>query len=146
MTTKKGNKETYSDVMTELKQKKGSRWCALGDGAKYDTFRQLKKQVQAEQYELNNDNWPQLSEKDWYRVMFQKAKEEEVYILVCRWDVRDFMKNYPGFVLFECDYLKPSAKEIFLKPSAKEIFSEMTKYERFDAFLTESTLNSATLR
>lgn len=123
MTMKKGSNETYSDVMTELKQKKGSRWCALGDGARYDTFRQLKKQVQAEQCELNNDNWTQLSEKDLYRVMFQTAKEEEVYILVCRWDVRDFMRNYRGFVLFECDYLKPSAKEIFL---------EMTKHERFD--------------
>ena len=134
------SKNPYADVMDEIRNKK--------EGARYDTFRQCKKQAEAELYE--SGEWDTMSEEGFYRFMFHMAKEDMRYIKVRRWDVKTFPVTVcygsetvetfgcHEYVLFDCDLFTPTGK----KPTTKELYKDMMTYERFDAFLTEDTLNS----
>ena len=134
MSPTKDSTNPFADVMEELLKKEGTR---------YSTFRQCKKQAEGELYE--SGKWDTMSEEDCYRFMFHLAKEDMCYIKVCRWDVKGVLEIFtygqhvveslihPEYVLFECD---------FFQPRAKELYQDMMTYERFDAFLTEDTLNS----
>ncbi len=77
---------------------------------------------------------------DCSRLMFKIARERLYYIARDEsfW-IRCAKHPWPPqYVLFECDLFTPTGK----KPTTKELYKDMMTYERFDAFLTEDTLNS----
>ena len=121
------SKKPYADVMDEIRKK---------EGARYDTFRQCKKQAEAELYESGEGDT--MSEEDFYRFMFHMAKEDMRYIKVRRWDVKTFPVTVcygsetvetfgcHEYVLFDCDLFTPTGK----KPTTKELYQDMMVHVR----------------
>ena len=130
-------KNRYADVMEEIMNIEKGRKRRAG----YRQYLPYWGLAQTDLIKSGKWDWDaDTSDDDCSRLMFKIARERLYYIARDEsfWTKCAIHSFPPQYVLFECDLFTPTGK----KPTTNELYQDMMTYERFDAFLTEDTLNS----